>query len=69
MRLGQCWYQIGNKTCYKLKVSRFYPKNDIYANRFEDVFFGMKMCVLWARMKCIRGNPIKLNLEGFEMQK
>ena len=42
MGSGQNWYQIMNKTCYILKVSKFYvEKKDIYVNRLESVIFDM----------------------------
>ena len=35
------WYVVGNKTCYVLKVSKFYVEKGIYVNRLESPIFGL----------------------------
>ena len=47
---GHVGIKSGTKHVINLNLEDFIQKNDIYANRFEDVFFGMKMCVLWTRI-------------------
>ena len=57
-KLRLYWYQVGSKTCYTLKASKFYVEKDICINKLENVYF--------MDQKAMQGG---LNFEAFEMQK
>ena len=40
MGSGPNWYEIGSKSCYIAKVSKFYVEKE-YVNRLKSVFLGM----------------------------
>ena len=57
MGSGPICYQIGNKTCFIPKVSKFYVEKRYFVNSLESVIFGMQT---W---------DMEIDLKGLEMQK
>ena len=56
MGSGANWYQIGNKACHRLKVSKFYIEKDIYVNRIGSVSLACK-CVFYRPERNAKGGP------------
>ena len=61
MRSEPNWYQIGNRTCYIPKVSKFYVEKG-YLN-FEPSFK-----LRWCRAQDLFGSQIPVTTEGFELR-
>ena len=68
MGSGPNWDQIGNNTCYIVKVSKFYIKKismladlKVSSLAYKRVFFGPEHDA--------KGEPKELNFEGFEIHK
>ena len=61
MRSEPNWYQIGNRTCYILKVSKFYVEKG-YLN-FEPSFK-----LRWCRAQDLFGSQISVTTGDFELR-
>ena len=63
MGLGSNWHQIGDKTYYIPKVSKFYVEIKYLCDRHVNVYYTGKNIMQRGRME------MTLNFEGLEMQK
>ena len=63
-------YQIGNKTCYISKVSKFYVENRIsMLTGLKVLSLPCKCVILQTRTYCKGGDTMELNFEGLEIPK
>ena len=69
MGSGPNWYQIGSKACYISKVSTFLRRKRIFMSTGLKVSSLTCNCVCYTPKINPKGDPMKLNLEGLEMQK
>ena len=69
MRSRPNWYQIGRKTCYIPKVSKFSEEKGYRGNRLESVIFAMERGIYRIKDNVKREDHVELNFEGLEMQK
>ena len=63
MGLGSNWHQIGDKTYYIPKVSKFYVEIKYLCDRHVNVYYTGKNIMQKGGME------MTLNFEGLEMQK
>ena len=69
MRLGPNWYQIGNRTCYIQKVSKFYAEKGYLCQQAWKCHLLHVNMYFTDQNIMQEGDSTKLNFEGLEMQK
>ena len=69
MGSGPNWYQIGKRTCYIPKVSKFYVEKGYPCEQAWKCHLWHVNVYFIDKNIMQKGDPMELNVEGLEIQK